>query len=96
MVGEGIILPVQTQKKKTRPRPRDHPSEKYMAMIGILQEYLQIPDERNLPALWHQWANCTKKQEYNMLTDQLQTYASSPDAFSTNTPVASIKLVQNL
>jgi hypothetical protein len=53
MVGEGIILPVQTQKKKTRPRPRDHPSEKYMAMIGILQEYLQIPDERNLPALWH-------------------------------------------
>jgi hypothetical protein len=72
------------------------PSEKYMAMIGILQEYLQIPDERNLPALWHQWANCTKKQEYNVLTDQLQTYASSPDAFSTNTPVASIKLVQNL
>jgi hypothetical protein len=33
------------------------PSDKFTLTLGILQEYLEIPDEQNLPPLWHQWAN---------------------------------------
>jgi hypothetical protein len=72
------------------------PPEKFLVTIGILQDYLQIADERQLPPLWPQWANCSKRQEYSVITDQLQAYARSADAFSTCIPVASTKLVQDL
>jgi hypothetical protein len=61
-----------------------------------LQEFLQIADERELPPLWHQWANYTKRQEFVVLTEQLQVYARSNEAFSTCSPIASAKLVQDL
>jgi hypothetical protein len=69
------------------------PSEKFSV---TLQDYLQIADERQLPPLWPQWANCSKRQEYSVITEQLQAYARSADAFSTCIPVASTKLVQDL
>lgn len=57
---------------------------------------MKTPDECNLPPLWHRWANCSKKQEFNVLVDQLQAYSRGPDAFSTCAPVVSLCLVQDL
>jgi hypothetical protein len=37
----------------------------------VLMEYLDIQDERNLPLLWHQWANCAKRQEFQVLKEVL-------------------------
>jgi hypothetical protein len=51
------------------------PSDKYSSTLPILQSYLDIPDEANLPPLWHKWANCSKRQEFNVLTDLLQVYS---------------------
>jgi hypothetical protein len=47
------------------------PSKKITIMLPILQEYLNIADECKLPELWHQWANCKKKQEFSVLTENL-------------------------
>jgi hypothetical protein len=72
------------------------PSQKFAGTITILQEYLQIADETQLPPLWHKWANCNKREEFNVLANQLQLYARSGDAFSSCHPIASAKLVQDL
>jgi hypothetical protein len=72
------------------------PSERFSVTINILQEFLQVADEALLPPLWHSWANCTKRQEFLVLTEQLQAYSRSNDAFSTCPPIASAKLVQDL
>jgi hypothetical protein len=72
------------------------PSDKFSITLPILQDYLEIEDERNLPKLWHMWANSTKRQEYNVLNESLQAYARGPEAFSNGTPVISAKLVQEL
>jgi hypothetical protein len=71
-------------------------SEKFNNMLSILLSYLQIADENNVPPLWHQWANCSKHQEYPILTELLNSYARSPDAFSVATPVVTPKIVQDL
>jgi hypothetical protein len=84
------------EEKAARAAEPKLPSEKYSVTITILQEYLQIADERELPPLWHQWANCTKRQEYLVLMEQLQVYARSNEAFLTCYPIASAKLVQDL
>jgi hypothetical protein len=72
------------------------PSKKFAGTIQILQEYLVIAGECQLPPLWHKWANCTKRQEFNDLTEQLQIYSRSGNAFSSCTPITSAKLVQDL
>jgi hypothetical protein len=72
------------------------PSEKFTATIGILQDFLLTPNEADLPALWHHWANCTKRQEFNVLSEQLHAYTRSQDAFGSCAPIASVKLVQDL
>jgi hypothetical protein len=72
------------------------PSTKYRNTIGILLEYLQVPDEVNLPQLWHQWANSDKKQEHTILKELLDASARQPNAFSTLTPVITPKLLQDL
>ena len=72
------------------------PSAKYKNTIGILLEYLQIQDERNLPQLWHQWANSDKKQEHTILKELLDACARLPTSFSTQTPVITPKLLQDL
>jgi hypothetical protein len=65
-------------------------------MLPVLQEYLNIADERDLPDLWHQWANGKKKQEFNVLSGLLNAQAHGPHAFSPTAPVATPKLVQEL
>jgi hypothetical protein len=72
------------------------PSNKYSATLPILLDYLEIADEVDLPTLWHRWANCMKKQDFTVLTEQLQSYSRSPDAFTTVSPVATVRLVQDL
>jgi len=72
------------------------PSAKFTIMIGILLGYLEIPDERNLPALWHHWANCSKRQELMVLMDMLTSYSRGQEAFTNSTPVPTSKLVQDL
>jgi hypothetical protein len=72
------------------------PSDRFTVTLNILQEYLQVADETHLPPLWHRWANCTKRQEFNVLTEVLHAYARGPDAFSSCAPIASSKLVQDL
>ncbi len=72
------------------------PSEKFTITLVILQEYLETPDERNLPELWHQWANCSKRQELMVLTELLASYARGPDSYTVLTPVPSAKVVQDL
>jgi hypothetical protein len=72
------------------------PSDKFKNTINILLENLQVADEQNLPSVWHQWANCPKKQEFNILSELLHSYARGPDAFSPATPVVTAKLVQDL
>jgi len=84
------------EEKAVRALTPKLPSEKYSSTINILQEYLQVPDELNLPRLWHQWANCHKRHEFTVFTEELQAYARSVDAFSTCVPVASAKLVQDV
>jgi len=72
------------------------PSEKFNNTLPILLSYLQIADENNVPPLWHQWANCSKRQEYLILTELLNSYARSPETFSVATPVVTPKIVQDL
>jgi hypothetical protein len=72
------------------------PSDRFTVTLHILQGYLEVQDEQNLPQLWHHLANCTKKQDFNVLSDNLQAYARGPDAFSSMAPIASAKLVQDL
>jgi len=72
------------------------PSEKYTVTLNILLEYLEIADEQQLPKLWHNWSNCTKKQEFQVLTELLQAYTRSPEAFSYTLPVVTAKLIQDL
>jgi hypothetical protein len=72
------------------------PSFKFKNTIGILLNYLVIADETNLPELWHQWANCTKRQELQILNELLYTYSRGANKFSTDTPVITPKLVQDL
>jgi hypothetical protein len=72
------------------------PSAKFHNTLPILLDYLQIMDERNLPTLWHQWANSNKRQELTVLQDLLDTYARGNEAFSYVAPVVSPKIVQDL
>jgi hypothetical protein len=64
--------------------------------LPVLLEYLQMPTEDDLPDLWHRWANCTKKQEVQVLRDVLDGYARSADAFSPLVPIVTPRLVQDL
>ncbi len=59
-------------------------------------EYLQVPDECNLSTLWQQWANATKRQEFSILRELLETYARSAESFYNMAPVMSAKSVQDL
>jgi hypothetical protein len=49
-----------------------------------------------LPKLWHNCANCTKQQEFQVLMDLLQSYTWGPDAVNSCTSVITAKLVQDL
>jgi len=72
------------------------PSDKFGVTLPMLLEYLNIADEGNLPDLWHKLAECTKRQEFHVICEQLQLYARSPQAFTTSLPVVSAKLAQDI
>jgi hypothetical protein len=72
------------------------PSTKFKSTLPILMDYLQIGNEMDLPQLWHQWANASKRQEFRVLREILEAYARGPEAFSHLAPVVSAKLVQDL
>ena len=84
------------EEKAARAAEPKLPSDKFTITLNILQEYLETPDENNLPPLWHRWANGTKKQEFTILSDQLGAYARGPEAFSATVPVVNVRLVQDL
>jgi hypothetical protein len=84
------------EEKMARALLQKLPSDKYTATLPILLDYLEIADEADLPDLWHRWANCTKRQDFMVLTEQLQSYSRSPDAFTTISPVVTVRLVQDL
>jgi len=71
-------------------------SEKFRHTLHILLALLKLEDERLLPGLWQQWANCPKKQEFVILRDLLDNYTRGPSGFSNFSPVVTIKLVQDL
>jgi len=39
--------------------------------LPVLLEFLQITVERLLPDIWHKWANCSKRQEFQVLWGHL-------------------------
>ncbi len=84
------------EQKATRQQEPKLPSDRFTVTLGILQGFLEVEDEANLPPLWHQWANSTKKQDFNVFTELLQAYSRGPEAFSSCAPIASAKLVQDL
>ncbi len=55
-----------------------------------------VADEADLPEIWHQWANCTKRQELQILNKLLYAFSRGATKFSTETPVVSPKLIQDL
>ena len=87
---------IARDEKLARAEAPKLPSDKYTGTISILLEYLQIPDERNLPQLWHRWENCPKRQEFQVLSDVLYSYTCTLEAFNTCAPVLNTKLLQDL
>jgi hypothetical protein len=87
---------VTHEQKAAQAAAQKLPSDKFMIMLPVLQEYLNIADEQELPDLWHQWANCKKKQEFSILSELLQAQVWGPFAYSSAAPIAAPKLVQDL
>jgi hypothetical protein len=71
-------------------------ADKFKHTLHILMRLLNLDDEDMLPTLWHEWANCGKKQEVAILKHLLDSYAQSEHAFVTKTPVVTPKLAQDL
>jgi len=86
---------VHDEKNRKELEPK-LPSEKFSVTLVILLKYLQVQDEANLPQLWHQWAECNKWQEFQILSELLHAFTCSSDAFSSCAPVVSSKLHQDL
>jgi len=72
------------------------PSSKFTVTLPVLLDYLQLADERHLPDIWHKWANCSKRQEFQVLREALEAFARTPHAFGATVPIITAKLVQDL
>jgi hypothetical protein len=72
------------------------PSDCFTVTLPVLMEYLQVGNEADLPQIWHNWPNCAKRLEAQVLRDTLDAFARSPDAFSSALPVVMARLVQDL
>jgi hypothetical protein len=86
---------VREQKAMLEASPK-LPSDRFNVTLPVLLDLLQIANEDDLPVLWHRWANCTKKQEVQVLRDSLDAYAISAEAFSPGVPIITLRLVQDL
>jgi hypothetical protein len=84
------------EQKAARDLAPKLPSERFTITLPVLLDLLQIPNEVDLPPLWHRWANCMKKQEVQVLQDSLDAYARSNEAFSHAVPIITLRLVQDL
>jgi hypothetical protein len=82
--------------KSTQDAEPKLPSDRFKVTLPVLLEYLEIQNEADLPQVWHAWANCTKKQEIQILRDALDAFTRTADAFSTSVPVVTARLVQDL
>jgi hypothetical protein len=87
---------INREHKAAREAAPKLPSDRFNVTLPVLLDLLQIPSEDDLPPIWHRWANCTKKQEVQVLWDSLDAYARSPDAFSPGVPIITLRLVQDL
>jgi hypothetical protein len=87
---------IAREEKAARQAEPELPSDRFTVTLAILQNYLQIGDEVNLPPLWHKLANCTKKQDFNDLSEMLHAYSRSQEKFSSCAPIVSTKLVQDI
>jgi hypothetical protein len=72
------------------------PSARFAVTLPVLLEYLQLPDEQNLPNLWHQWSDCSKQQEIQVLHDALDAFSRSANAYSSAVPIVTARLTQDL
>jgi hypothetical protein len=70
--------------------------DKFKHTIHILLRLINVDDEDDLPILWHEWANCGKKQELAVLRDLLDSYAQGPSRFLAKSPIVTPKLIQDL
>jgi hypothetical protein len=70
--------------------------DKFKHTLHILLRLLNMEDKEALPVLWHEWANCGKKQELHILKDLLDNYAQSQHRFVVKSPIITPKLVQDL
>ncbi len=55
--------------------------------LHILTKLFNVDNEDALPILWHEWANCGKKQELCIIKDLLDNYAQSQHHFVTKSPI---------
>ncbi len=70
--------------------------DKFKHTLHILMKLLNLDDEEALPVLWHEWANCGRKQELHILKDLLDNYAQSQHRFIAKSPIITPKLVQDI
>jgi hypothetical protein len=70
--------------------------EKFKHTLPILLRLLELEDEADLPPLWHEWANCGKKQELAVFKDLLTTYAQGQHHFITKAPIVTPTLLQDI
>jgi hypothetical protein len=83
------------QKAMLEATPKQ-PSDRFTVTLPVLLDLLLNQSEANLPPLWHRWANCTKKQDVQVLQETLDEFARSHKAFSTGVPIVMLCLVQDL
>ncbi len=69
---------------------------KFKHTLHILLRLTDLTHEEDLPLLWHEWANCGKKQELSILRDLLDAYAQGQTRFIAKSPIVTPKLVQDL
>jgi hypothetical protein len=71
-------------------------SDCFLVTSPVLMEYLQVQNEADLPLLWHRWANCSKRQEVQVMQDSLDVYARGLEAFSPSVTIITMHMVQDL
>jgi hypothetical protein len=86
---------VRKQREATQAEPK-LPSKKFGVTLPVLMDYLKVTNERQLPAIWHKWANCAEKQDFQVLREELEAYARSLNMFAATVPIVTARTVQDL
>jgi hypothetical protein len=72
------------------------PSAKFQLLFRTLTSLLNVRNEAELPDFWFSLASATKKQEFGVIRQALDAYAHSPQAFISQAPIPTPKLVSDL